>query len=81
MPAGLLLGQLFETTALCCAGCKTSGLTSNTLGLSAVWRHMLQEVADNVVFESSFSGELPVLKASCIAAEQSQEPGKSKEAG
>ena len=73
--------QFSEIIALFGAGCKTSGLNSNTLGLSAVWRHMLQEVADTVVFGSSFPGELPVLKASCVAHEQKQEPGKSKEAG
>jgi len=63
----------------CHAGCKTSGLKANILGLSAVWRHMLQKVADKVVFEQRASplGDAPVSQAQCLAAEATE----SKAAG
>ena len=72
--------QNSETSAFCFAGCKTSGLKSDILGLSAVWRATLQEVADKVVFDSS-TDKLPVGEAQCLAADQMQEPGTRKEAG
>ena len=55
------------------AGCKSGGLKSNILGLSAAWRHSLQKIADMAVFEQQGS-QLPgllIAQAGCPAADGS----------
>ena len=55
------------------AGCKSSGLKSNILGLSDPWIQSLQKIADMSVFEQQGS-QMPgllVAQAGCPAADGS----------